>query len=289
MKANTPELTKFKRLMRRLGESRRGVIGLLEGLWLAVAKDCPLGDVGRFDNEEIAIMCDWEHDPEDLVRALVDCGWLDECPRHRLVVHDWADHCPQYVKGNVRRYGKRFASTLVGTESDAGDDAPKEAPRDAPIGGSPGDTPSKPSQAKPNQAKPSQANAPRSSVDPMAAAFQPVLRLNGFLAAYPKEGQAKVAAIRGEYQRQVALLASDGVPAAEAEELIIQAAEAYTEARAGCQRPPHLPGAETWLREQIYRAPPEAWARDMVDRNGSARKSRDWAAEARSISPPQGG
>ena len=109
MKASTPELMKFQKLQRRLKESRRGIIGLLEGMWLAVGKNCPRGDIGKFSNEEIAIMCDWENDADELVNALVDCGWLDACSENRLVVHDWAEHCPTYIKGNLHSRGQQVA------------------------------------------------------------------------------------------------------------------------------------------------------------------------------------
>ncbi|TXH55778.1 MAG: hypothetical protein E6Q97_08015, partial [Desulfurellales bacterium] len=89
MKTNTTDLVKFKKLQRRLGESTRGVIGILELLWKATAQQAPRGDIGRFDNEDIAILCDWDGDPDKLVESLVDCGWLDRCETHRLVVHDW--------------------------------------------------------------------------------------------------------------------------------------------------------------------------------------------------------
>lgn len=106
MKSSTPELLKFQKLMRRLKESRRGTIGLLEGMWLAVGKNCPRGDIGKFTNEEIAIMCDWEGDADELVFALIECGWLDHCDTHRLVVHDWHDHCPTYIKGGLAKKGE---------------------------------------------------------------------------------------------------------------------------------------------------------------------------------------
>ncbi len=103
MKTGTPELLKFIKLQRRLQESRRGIIGLLEGLWLATARNCPTGDIGRFTNEEIAILVDWEGDPDALINALVDCKWIDRDDTHRLVVHDWAEHCPRYVRSLVAR------------------------------------------------------------------------------------------------------------------------------------------------------------------------------------------
>lgn len=90
MKSGTTELLKFVKLQRRLKESKRGVVGLLECLWLATAKNCPRGDIGRFSNEEIAILCDYEGDPDELVSAMIDCRWLDVDEDCRLIVHDWA-------------------------------------------------------------------------------------------------------------------------------------------------------------------------------------------------------
>jgi hypothetical protein len=112
MKANTPELMKFKRLQRRLNETRRGIIGLLESMWIEVCRNCPEGDIGRFSNEEIAIMVDWNGDSDFLVNALVECSWLDRCSKNRLVVHDWSDHCPTYVKGGLAKKGKDIAIAI---------------------------------------------------------------------------------------------------------------------------------------------------------------------------------
>jgi len=157
MKASTPELMKFQKLMRKLKESRRGTIGLLEGLWLAVAKNCPQGDIGRFTNEEIAIMVDWEGDPDHLVNALVECRWLDACRLNRLVVHDWDEHCPTYVKGNLVKSNKAIMkpnnpSTLVGQDPPIGTSS-----EEPPIGTSSEDMPTYPNLTKPSQAKPNQA------------------------------------------------------------------------------------------------------------------------------------
>lgn len=106
MKHTTTSLLKFLKLQRRLKESRRGTVGLLELLWHSTQMNAPQGDIGKFTNEEIAILCDWEGDHDELIAALVDAKWLDESEEHRLLVHDWADHCPNYVKGNLRRHDK---------------------------------------------------------------------------------------------------------------------------------------------------------------------------------------
>jgi len=151
MKAGTTELLKFTKLQRRLKDSKRGTIGLLEGLWLAVAKNCPLGDIGKFTNEEIAIMVDWDGDPEELVSALVDCKWIDHSDEYRLIVHDWSDHCPTYVKGNIAKYKKSFVSN---PPNEPPKDGAKEPPKDTP-NEPPSEPPTKPSQSKPILSQPS--------------------------------------------------------------------------------------------------------------------------------------
>lgn len=151
MKSGTPELMKFKRLQRMTGESCRSTIGLLEKMWLEVAKNCPAGDIGKFTNEEIAILLEWDGDPDLLVSALTATGWLDESEPHRLVVHDWADHCPKYVKANLVKHGKQFARRASPGESP---NERMEPPIGASSGRLPDDPPSKPSLTKPNPTQP---------------------------------------------------------------------------------------------------------------------------------------
>lgn len=109
MKVAAQELLKFKKLKRRLGLPQWGVIGVLESLWLFTQRNCPEGDVGRFDNEDIAAGIDWDGDPDALICDLTDTGWLDADPVHRLIVHDWQEHAPTWVSGNLRRNGREFA------------------------------------------------------------------------------------------------------------------------------------------------------------------------------------
>ena len=94
-------------------------------------------------------MVDWGGDHDQLITALVECGWIDLCSEHRLLVHDWPEHAPKYVKGNVERHFGGFASRK---EAPLGT-LPKEAPSEATKGQSPVDTPTKPSLTKPSQSK----------------------------------------------------------------------------------------------------------------------------------------
>lgn len=147
MKAGTESNVKFKRLKRRLGLPLYAVTGILEALWAITASSAPRGDIGKFTNEDIAAAIEFEGDEDELVDALIASGWVDECGVHRLVVHDWKDHAPNYIKGNIRHKGG-FVS--------ANEDHPQGT---TPKGPPPGDRPPRvtpPSQVKSSQVKSSQ-------------------------------------------------------------------------------------------------------------------------------------
>jgi len=154
MKAGTESKIKFKRFKRRLKLPHWQAVGILEAIWQLTAHSAPEGDIGRHSNEDIAASIEYDGDEDELVSALIDSGWLDACEVHRLVVHDWSEHAPNYVKGNIQRHGKQFIKASPGEPPK---EPPKEPPREPPQGILP---PSlvKPSQAKPSQAKPSQVN-----------------------------------------------------------------------------------------------------------------------------------
>lgn len=168
MKSSTPELMKFKRLQRRLKESTRAVVGLLEMLWLGTAKNCPQGDIGRFTNLDIAIMCDYDGDPDELVTALVEERWLDVHDQHRLVVHDWHEHCPTHIANNLKRWGKSFANHVkenqgekIGSREEPPKEDPKESTKEPPKDVTP--NLAKPSQTEPNQLPSENADAAKAA------------------------------------------------------------------------------------------------------------------------------
>ena len=55
----------------------------------------------------------YDGDADELVAALVDCHWLDRHEVYRLVVHDWHDHAPNYLRGNLARHGRPFVTQLA--------------------------------------------------------------------------------------------------------------------------------------------------------------------------------
>lgn len=137
MKHSTPQLLKFQRLQRRLGETKRGLVGLLELLWHGTATQAPQGDIGKFSNEEIAILVDWEGDYDQLVDALVDTGWLDRCSKHRLVVHDWGQHAPNWVRMLVKKRDLSFSEASAEASTEGSAEASQEASTEASAEGTP--------------------------------------------------------------------------------------------------------------------------------------------------------
>lgn len=151
MKAGTTDKIKFKRLRQSLKLPDWQLVGLLESMWQATYSNAPAGDIGRLSNVDIAISIGWEDDADALIGALVETGWLDADPQHRLLVHDWEEHCASWLRANFARHGKEFAKpttqpteqvTTQATEQRA------EQPTQQPT------TKLPPYQAKPNHTKP---------------------------------------------------------------------------------------------------------------------------------------
>lgn len=174
---------KFTKLVRRIRSAMPGLpvdpatvaTGLLEQMWHFTITSAKRGDIGQHDDELIAEACGWLGEPSDLVAMLVETGWLDECQDHRLVVHDWADHAPQFVRKHIHRAGgfakPRSSWGDLGQESTPpGDGFGDEPPQ---LGLKNGN---QPNQTKPNQTKPKKPPAADSTEVPEAIAGDEMLR-----------------------------------------------------------------------------------------------------------------
>lgn len=113
MKLGTTRNPKFPRLARRTGLSTRETAGTLELLWLFAMEQAPAGDVGKWSDTDIEEICGWDGEPGALISALVECGWLDECAKHRLLIHDWADHVPEFIRLRIKRGSLTLASREI--------------------------------------------------------------------------------------------------------------------------------------------------------------------------------
>lgn len=111
MKRTGIDHPKTRRLAKLLGVPMFSAVGVLECLWHFTARHAIRGDIGRWSNHEIADAIGWPaEDVERLVSALLDTGWLDRDERHRLIVHDWHDHCDESVRKTVKKHGWQFVS-----------------------------------------------------------------------------------------------------------------------------------------------------------------------------------
>lgn len=143
MKRETLRHPKLYELAARLGCDRPTALGYLALLWDYTGEVAPQGNIGKWTNGAIALACDWAGDPGHFVEAMVGVGWLDLSEPHRLIIHDWPDHCEQWVKKKLDRAEQQFLA---------------EYSR-CPDGGLPLDALSNPIQSNPNQSKPNGAES----------------------------------------------------------------------------------------------------------------------------------
>lgn len=106
---------KFKLLARDLGCSLNEARGICATLWMVAGIGFPRGDIGRLNNEELAIALDHEGDADVLVAALTRRRLLDEIPEvnGRLYVHDWHEHCDDMIHAKLIGTVQTFANGVV--------------------------------------------------------------------------------------------------------------------------------------------------------------------------------
>lgn len=110
MKRGTPTHPKTLSLADRMSIMPCFAVGILEGLWHMTGQFAVAGDIGRYDNAAIARGIGYMGDSNALIAALVASRFLDESPTHRLVVHDWHDHCEDSIHQRLARSRQFFAS-----------------------------------------------------------------------------------------------------------------------------------------------------------------------------------
>jgi hypothetical protein len=98
MKHQAITLLKFKSLAARLSLPLWQTVGVLESLWLFAMHHARDGDLSRFRPSDLAAWLEYGGDATAMVEALVETRWLDR-NGDGLVIHDWADHKPTWLKG----------------------------------------------------------------------------------------------------------------------------------------------------------------------------------------------
>lgn len=122
---------KTRKLARRVG----GIvpaIGHLHCLWWWALDYAPDGDLTKHDAEDIAIACEWDGDPEEIVSALVACGFLEN--GDGLSIHDAWEYIGKYVdesekKAEAKRAARAAAAYGPGSAQGRPGDGPGSASR----------------------------------------------------------------------------------------------------------------------------------------------------------------
>jgi hypothetical protein len=127
MKRGTCNHPKAKDLARRLNIGRPQAIGTLAMLWSWASEFTPAGDIGRYSDDMIADEVCWGGTASELVRALLDAGWIEPDAEFRLRIHDWPDHCEDTIHARLARAHQRFADGSVPKLTKLGEKERKEA------------------------------------------------------------------------------------------------------------------------------------------------------------------
>ncbi len=109
-------------------------------LWLTAAEDRPEGVLTGWDDTDIALAAGWEGDPLELVKSLIDCGWLDVLEDGTYKLHDWEEHqgwaCgakARSEKAAKARWEKRLCSSNAqAMQEDQSSNAPSPSPSPSP-------------------------------------------------------------------------------------------------------------------------------------------------------------
>ena len=116
MKRGAHDHPKMLRLARTLGITRGLAVMRIELLLHWMEKYAVQGDLGRFDDADIAAAAEWPTDgdePRRFVEALVSCRWVDISDEHRLIFHGWSKHCDRYVHIKLVRKSLLFADGTI--------------------------------------------------------------------------------------------------------------------------------------------------------------------------------
>lgn len=141
MKRGTDLKFKFRDLRAKLGMRDWQVKGILQSLWDFAAENAMAGDIGRFTNSQIALGIDFDGDADSLVEALVATRWIDKDKKHRLIIHDWHEHCEEWIKKRCSRAGITFCLPRGGQRQTTADSGRRPRQTTADNGSLPGPGP----------------------------------------------------------------------------------------------------------------------------------------------------
>lgn len=108
MKRGAIDHPKMRRLAKAMGKPTYAALGLMEAIIHWSAKYAPCGNVGKYADIEIEEAIGWDDAEGTMVPILIDAGFLEFHPDHRVVIHDWFDHADDSVHMALARAGEVF-------------------------------------------------------------------------------------------------------------------------------------------------------------------------------------
>jgi hypothetical protein len=105
LKRGGPRHPKTRKLARELNIPIAHAVGILEMLWHFTGEFCPRGDIGRMDDETILESFGELPENSRILQKLIECGFIDRSDEHRLIIHDWGEHCDDYTKKKLKIQG----------------------------------------------------------------------------------------------------------------------------------------------------------------------------------------
>lgn len=101
---------KTARLAEELGIDRAYALGIVGALWCFAAEYAFDGDLSQHTPQQLASNIGFNGDPVRMVCALCAHKWLDQTEDGRTLIHDWPEHCPDFIHMRLVRMNKRFAN-----------------------------------------------------------------------------------------------------------------------------------------------------------------------------------
>ncbi|MBD3293394.1 MAG: hypothetical protein GF393_10755, partial [Armatimonadia bacterium] len=250
MKHEALDCYKFKALKHRLGWPRYRVVGLLETLWQFTAKNTPQGNIGKYADEQIAEDLEFRGDFKRVVRALISTGWLDESAEHRLVIHDWGDHAPEYIKKRLRRAKKPIVADTGCRAADTGRQR----------------LPTKPNLTKPNPTEPVPPTPQPGPPDSARTTYEQDDKFASGLLEYPWP-YAKPRLDREAVHTALSVLRLDGMGDADSRQYLRGKVVEYFRVT-----PPARVSCRSFLGDGVFRLAAEEWTRSGLKDEKAVRK-----------------
>ena len=249
MKRGTIEHPKTAELTARLGIPKYAVVGLLESLFHVTARVAPRGDIGRYSNRAIALSIGWDGDPDELIESMRVSGWLDEHTDSRLIVHDWHEHADDATKKRLARARQDFVRTTA-------DNGGQRQPMSADVAPA---SSQKPEASSPDvyiPPNPPSIDSDRSEPRPDSAdAYDAGFEFPSLIEVVPPSQRKFRGRARDEWVRAV----RNGAEPAD----IIDGARRYYASPEGTG--PYCRGLLSWLKDEGWTEPAEAWKRRDVN------------------------